>query len=162
MKRLLIILISYFVLISCKDKNETVNDLILQEVSESYDTSLIYVIQSKNLLYVIKTEPYNLLAFMLNFEISGCSTKNNVTILYIKGVNVNLDLTSFYDIENLDCIDFINSPLYLKSLEKIYGSIYLVEKENKFILKKKGNILLDIKNDKNLKVEYIKINDPHL
>lgn len=99
---------------------------------------------------------------MLNFEISGCSTKNNVTILYIKGVNVNLDLTSFYDIENLDCIDFINSPLYLKSLEKIYGSIYLVEKENKFILKKKGNILPDIKNDKNLKVEYIKINDPHL
>lgn len=171
MKKHLIILI-LFVLFSCQQKNRirysftaekglnSIVDFEISNLNKNQNNNLYYVIQVKDLLYIIKTNKDNLLSFMLNTNIIGCYDTPKYKVLYLESKEPKFDISSTYHIRNSECdiiLSYITSKNKVKNVE---GTIFKIEKKG-MILFKKGNISKEVLQNNYLKTNYIKIQEPH-
>lgn len=170
MRKLFIISI-FFLLLTCQQKNKMVyyftpeislNSIINFEVSnlnKNDNNNLYYVIQVKDLLYIVKTNEDNLLSFMLNTEVIGCNNNSKYKILYLESKEPLFDISDLYNISNSECdiiLPYIPSKNYVEDIE---GIIFKIDRKG-MILLKKGDISREILQNGSLKTKYIRIQEP--
>ena len=146
------------------DVREFIDAQILQ--LSKYDTEIkynqYYIIQVRNLLYMINTNSENLFKFIAHYEVATCEDFEKESVVFFKSVHPKNDIASYYTHDENVCnitIDYNSNPQY----PKVSGKIFKITKKGQefgFRLLKKGDISKDIINDTDLQVKYIKIEEP--
>lgn len=121
-----------------------------------------YIVQAKDLLYIINTNRGNLYSFMVVYDNITCEDIENEKIIFLESISPQYDISSYYTTVKTPCnilVDYNSDP----KPPNVNGVILKISEKSgsfKFSLLKRGNISEDITNDKNLAIKRVIMPEP--
>ena len=136
--------------------------LWLKEFDVENKFNQYYIIQAKDLLYIINTNRANLYSFMVVYNTISCENLEDEKIIFLESISPQFDISSSYTPTKTPCIvtvDFNSDP----KLPRVNGVITKISQGTegfKFNVLKRGNISQDIISDKNLEIKRVIMEEP--